>query len=223
MIFDVDGVLVDSYWPHYQSWQDMLAARGRHLSEAEFVTTFGRTSREIIATLFGEGRLSEEEIRQWDEEKEARYRELVASEFPAMDGAAELIEQLHADGFGIAAGSSGPPENVRLCLQSLGQQDKFQAVVTGHDVTLGKPNPEVFLKAAQRLSLPPARCVVIEDAPAGIAAANAAGAVSVGLLSTGHHRDTLQEAQKVVSSLREISPTLLRSWITRDQQRTTLP
>ena len=124
-----------------------------------------------------------------------------------------MLRSLHDAGFRLAVGSSGPPENVALVLDRLEARDLFEAVVTGEDVTRGKPDPEVFLIAAKRLGVPPARCAVIEDAPPGIAAANAAGMTSVGLLSTGRKPDDLAAARIVVQSLGELSPQVLRDLI----------
>jgi beta-phosphoglucomutase len=201
----MDGVLVDSYQAHWESWRVMAAEMGQALSEAQFAQTFGRTSREIIAAHWGAGLLSPEQIARFDERKEHLYRELVEREFPAMDGAAELIRNLASAGFRLAIGSSGPPENVALVIERLGVEGVLQARVTGRDVSRGKPDPEVFLKAAARLGLAPAQCAVVEDAPVGITAANAAGMASIALLSTGHTRESVEHARLVVTSLRDLS------------------
>lgn len=206
VIFDMDGVLVDSYQPHWESWQRMAAEWGRGLSEAKFVQTFGRTSREIIAAHWGAAALTDAEMAEFDRQKESLYREIVADNFPAMDGATELIRALHAAGFRLAVGSSGPPENVAMAIDRLGVEPLFHTLVTGADVSRGKPDPQVFLTAAGRLGVPPARCAVIEDAPVGIAAANAAGMASIALLSTGHTADSVTAAKVIVNSLRELSP-----------------
>jgi beta-phosphoglucomutase len=215
VIFDMDGVLVDSYRAHYQSWIELAEADGLRVTEAEFAATFGRTSREIVACLWGEGRYSDAEIAELDQRKEAAYRRIVEADFPAMPGAVALLRALRSAGFRLAVGSSGPPENVELVLDRLGTRELFSAIVTGKDVTRGKPDPEVFLIAASRLGVAPANCVVIEDAPAGIAAANAAGMAGVGLTSTGRTPDNLVAADVIVSSLAEISPHLLRRMILR--------
>jgi beta-phosphoglucomutase len=202
VIFDMDGVLVDSYRAHWQSWRMMAAEIGRGLTEEQFLRTFGRTSREIIAEHWGAAALTEEQVLAFDRRKEALYREIVAHDFPAMDGARELIVELHAAGFKLAVGSSGPPENVALALEKLGVCNLFHAVVTGADVTRGKPDPQVFLLAAQRLGVEPRHCAVIEDAPVGIAAANAAGMTSIALLSTGHTRERELSAQRIDNLIR---------------------
>jgi len=213
VIFDVDGVLVDSYQAHFLSWQAIATARGLTMTEQQFAATFGRTSREIVRELWAAEGLSDNDVTLLDDRKEAAYRELIAERFPAMPGAVELIDALHADGFLLAAGSSGPPENVALALERLGRRERFTAVVTGTDVTRGKPDPQVFQLAAQRLELDPRRCAVVEDAAAGIAAANAAGMVSIALVSTGHHRHEYGEADQVIESPAGLDIASLRRWI----------
>ncbi len=204
VIFDVDGVLVDSYQAHFQSWLQMLAEKGAVFTEEEFRATFGRTSRDIIAQLY-DGKLTDAEIREFDNRKEALYRDLLRQEFPPIDGAVELLDALATAKLKLAVGSSGPPENVALTLECLGRSSLFAARVTGGDVTRGKPDPQVFQIAAERLGVAPAQCVVVEDAPAGVEAANRAGMTSIALTGTAT-RDQLAHADLVVESLRELTP-----------------
>lgn len=208
VIFDVDGVLIDSYEAHFQSWLQMFGEHGETFTEEQFRKTFGRTSHDIIAALHG-GELSPDEIAVWDDRKEALYREIIRKDFPAVDGAGQLLDALHAAGFKLAVGSSGPPENIGLTLECLKRAPYFGAVVTRIDVTRGKPDPQVFQIAGERLGVPPDQCVVVEDAPAGIEAANRAGMASVALTGTAT-RAELSHARLVIDSLRELNPTILR-------------
>jgi beta-phosphoglucomutase len=212
-IFDMDGVLIDTYHAHYQSWLAMAQREGLNFTEEEFAPTFGRTSREIIAHFWGDGRYNDVEIAALDAEKEAAFRKIIDKDFPAMPGIHKLLTDLKVSGWKLAVGSSGPPENVDMALDRLGKRDLFDAVVTGMDVTRGKPDPQVFLLAAKRLGVPPPRCIVIEDARPGVAAAHAAGMAAVGLVSTGRTRVELAAADLVVGSLKEISPEVLRELI----------
>jgi beta-phosphoglucomutase len=216
VIFDVDGVLVDSYQAHFRSWKAVAAADDVDVTEAGFARTFGQTSRDIIRQLWQRTDLDDARIRQLDDDKEARYREIIAQDFPAMDGAVELIDALHADGIKLAAGSSGPPANVELALRELGRRAAFTAAVTGMEVSRGKPDPEVFLRAAQRLGAWPSRCLVVEDAPAGIQAATAAGMAAVALLSTGRTESDFRDVRPslLVRSLRELTPERLGRVVT---------
>jgi beta-phosphoglucomutase len=215
VIFDMDGVLVDSYEAHFKSWQAVAADEGLAITEGDFASTFGRTSREIIAALWGEGRYNDREILALDDRKEAAFRDLIAADFPAMPGAGELLRSLAGAGFRLAVGSSGPPENIDLVLDRLDARQLFRAVVTGMDVTRGKPDPQVFLIAAERLGVAPAGCVVVEDAPAGVAAARAAGMASVGFASTGRTPEQLSDADLTISSLDELSAEVFRRLIGR--------
>jgi beta-phosphoglucomutase len=212
-IFDMDGVLVDTYHAHYRSWLEMAELEGLHFTEAQFAPTFGRTSREIIAHFWGQDRYGAAEIAELDRQKEAAFRRIIEADFPAMPGVRELLPALRDSGFQLAVGSSGPPENVRLVLDKLGSRGLFEAIVTGDDVQRGKPDPQVFLLAAERLGISPARCAVIEDAPAGVAAAHAAGMTSIGLLSTGRTPEDLADADAIVHSLSQISPRMMRHLI----------
>ncbi len=205
VIFDMDGVLVDSYGPHFESWQGMAAERGLSVTEEQFGATFGRTSRESMITFWGHGRYSDEQIRQMDHRKEELFREILARRMPIMPGARELLAALREAGFRLAVGSSAPPENLKVVLSHF-EGDVFDAVVSGADVDRGKPDPQVFVTAAARLRIPPEWCAVIEDAPAGIQAAQAAGAACIGLASTGRTRESLAEADLVVDQLSQLSP-----------------
>ena len=218
VIFDMDGVLVDSYHAHFESWKALAASDGVAFDEARFAATFGRTSRDIILRLWP-GPPDAVAVRALDDRKEALYREIVGRDFPAMDGARELLTSLRAAGVALAVGSSGPPENVELAVERLGGEF-FAATVTGRDVERGKPDPQVFLLAAERLGVAPQACLVIEDAPDGVEAAHAAGMTAVALLSTGRAAadfDDLSPAL-VVGSLRELSPEVLKSLGERDSR-----
>jgi beta-phosphoglucomutase len=204
VIFDVDGVLTDSYLPHFRSWQQMFAEIEVDFDEQTFRGTFGRTNRDIFEQLYP-GQLTAERIAQLGERKEVLYRDIIRSEFQPMEGAVPLIDALHQARFALAVGSSGPPENIALTLEKLARSDLFQAVVTGADVERGKPDPQVFLLAAERLGVAPQQCAVVEDAPQGVEAANRAGMLSIALTGTAPAA-ALADADLVVERLAELTP-----------------
>ncbi len=208
VIFDMDGVLVDSYQAHFESWKRAGEERGLGMTEVDFKRTFGRTSKDIIHYLWP-GRYTDEEAVVFDVRKEALYREVLGENFPEMDGAGELIGSLHAAGFLLAIGSSGPPENVALIRGKVGNGQYFSAAVTGAEVKRGKPDPQVFLMAAGKLGIAPAKCAVIEDAPVGVEAARRAGMYSIGLLGTAPKEKLAVHAHLVVASLRELNPQII--------------
>ena len=221
VIFDVDGVLVDSYSAHFASWLALAEQSGCHrMTEDEFRATFGRTSRETILQLWPGQQLSSSAVAELDDRKEELFREMLRADFRPIAGAANLIAALKEAGFAVAAGSSGPPENVLLGLDQLQQRDLFDAVVTGTDVTHGKPHPEVFLKSAQGLGLPTNCCAVIEDAVVGVQAANRAGCYSIALVVAPRDVRLFHEARRVVRTFDSLSPEVIRRWILADRAET---
>ena len=211
VIFDVDGVLTDSYDAHFQSWQRMFGEIGVEFTDEQFRATFGRTNRDIFAQLYP-GEMDVERSRRLGDRKEELYREIISKDFTPLPGAVELIDALFAAGFKLAVGSSGPPANVELTLDKLGRRTRFAALSTGADVERGKPDPQVFQIAAMRLGVPPERCAVIEDAPAGVEAANRAGMASIAVLGTATP-EQLSHARLVVDSLRELTPEKIQAII----------
>ncbi|MFA6135064.1 MAG: HAD family phosphatase [Phycisphaerae bacterium] len=219
VIFDMDGVLVDSYQAHFKSWQRLAAAHGLAMTEQQFASGFGRTGREIVRSLW-DGRFTESQVLAVDAEKEVYYRQVLAESFPEMPGADALLRQLHEAGFALAIGSSGPPENVQAIVAGLREGKLFDATVNGMDVHRGKPDPEIFLLAASKLGIPPACCAVIEDAPAGVQAAKAAGMVAVALTGTVQ-AGQLSAADIVVDSLTALSPRTISDLIDRHRAAAT--
>jgi beta-phosphoglucomutase len=212
----MDGVLVDSYRAHFESWRRLAQKHGMELTEEQFAATFGKTSRENIRS-FWPGRVAEEEIALWDDQKEHFYREILQERFPEMDGASDLLRRLAAEDFLLAIGSSGPPENVELVRNRMPAGSLFSAAVTGKDVSRGKPEPDVFLLAARKLGLPPRRCAIVEDAPVGIEAGRRAGMVVIALTGTAP-RKQLAGADFIISSLRQLAPETVAQLIDKEDQ-----
>ena len=211
VIFDMDGVLVDSYHAHYESWRLLYEELGTTYTDAAFAADFGRTTREILRRTI-QGELSDARVGELDARKEALYRDIIRANFPAMAGAVELVQALAKDGFRLAIGSSGPPENVALVLEKLAGDRWLHVAVTGADVTRGKPDPEVFQIAAERLGVPPENCAVVEDAVHGIEAAHRAGMTAIAVTGTAT-RAQLAAAELVVDGLRELTPQSIRELI----------
>jgi len=217
VIFDIDGVLLDSYKIHYECWRSIAEKHSITLSEKDFDPLFGRRGNEIVRQIWGED-LSAEQVVSIYKEKQALYRENLQRNFPKMDGAIQLIDDLAAQGFVLGIGSSAPPENVEMSLHGLNRAKVFKAVVTGSDVTRGKPDPEVFLVAAQRMGVAASYCAVIEDAVAGIAAALAGGMTAIALAGTAAP-ESLTMAHLVVTSLRQLTPERIFELILKRRNR----
>jgi beta-phosphoglucomutase len=217
VLFDMDGVLVDSYRAHHDSWRHLAEAHGLEITEQQFAETFGMVSRDIIRRLWPDA-ASQEDIPRWDAEKEQYYRDILRRDFPEMDGAAELVSALHEAGFAMAIGSSGPPENVQVVMEQLTGAEHIAATVHGHEVSRGKPDPEVFLTAAEKLGVPAVHCAVLEDAIAGLQAARNAGMAAVGVTGTAPREKLAEWAEVVVDSLRELSPLKIAELIDANAQ-----
>jgi len=182
VLWDLDGTILDSSHFHWLSWSAVLAAEGHPITYDQFISTFGQRNSEILQTYFGPD-LSSTEIDRISAAKEEKYRELVRTRgIEPLPGVRRWLERLREDGWRQAIASSAPLLNVETILDALRIGDYFDAIVTGEDVDRGKPDPEVFLKAAAKLGAPPSRCVVVEDAPAGIEAARRAGMRVIGVL-----------------------------------------
>ncbi len=210
VIFDMDGVFVDSGPPHLESWQIVARQHGIDVTAERFLQTFGRPSRDIIRIIWG-GNTSDEDVQRIDDEKEAAYRELVRGRVPLMPGCRETLARLADAGLKLAVATSGPRENLELVLHDGDIAEYFTATVTGFDVSAGKPAPDCFLLAAERIACQPRECVVIEDAPVGVRAAVAAEMPCIALRGT-HEAEPLRDAgaTRCVASLTEISPVMIR-------------
>jgi len=203
VIFDLDGVLVDTGLFHRQSWYDLAKRQGWHYNDELFYAGFGMQNAEIIPRIVGRS-LPDEEILRLSEWKEKRYRELIAGQLVLMAGVKDLIDDLKTRGFLLAIGTSTPLVNVKFMLENVSIKDSFAALVTADDITQSKPAPDTFLQAAKKLLLPANRCVVVEDAIQGVAAAKAAG-MAVIAVTTTRRRDELTEADRIVDSLVEVN------------------
>ena len=214
VIFDMDGVLVDSGPPHAESWRVLARQYGLEISDEDFKAHFGKTSRDIIRTFWGP-QVSDDDIRRYDQDKERIYRELITGEVPLTAGARDLLATLSRAGYVLAVATSGPPENLDLVLQEAELASFFAATVHGFDVKRGKPAPDCFLLAAERAGLKPEDCVVVEDAPAGIQAARAAGMQPIGFAGT-HPADRLRAAgaAATVERLADITAELVSGLLT---------
>ena len=202
VIFDMDGVLVDTAPFHIEAWKIFGERHNRPVSEEFFYKTFGMVNQEIIPLLFG-AEMSIEESRPFMDEKEAVFRDCIKGKIAPIRGVMELVEDLHANGIATAVASSAPRENVDLLTAELGLDRYAKIRLCGDDVTRGKPDPQIFLKAAELCGVPPAACLVVEDAVVGVEAANAAGMASLAVTTTCE-RDALAAADLVVDSLQEM-------------------
>jgi beta-phosphoglucomutase len=201
VIFDMDGVLVDTGWAHRQAWHDLAEKEGLEISDEFFRRTFGMQNAAILPML--RPGISTQEMERLSDWKEQHYRDLMKEHLELAPGAEALLKDLKRHGFRLAIGSSAPPENLNLFWDRLLLAQWFDARVTKEEITRSKPAPETFLKAAQKIGLAPACCAVVEDAVPGVQAAKAAGMPIVAITTT-RQREDLAQADRIVDSLSEL-------------------
>ena len=200
VLWDVDGVLIDTAPFHYQAWRTLFASLGKELSRAEFLKTFGLRNDDTLQSILGP--LPDDRLQELGHRKEEIFREAIRGHIAPMPGAVEIVRRLRRAGVRQAVVSSAPRDNVVETLRALSIEGEFQELITEEDVGRGKPDPQGYVLAAERLGVPPSDCVVIEDAPAGVEAAKRAGARCIGL-AAGRAPEELAQADLVVGSLED--------------------
>lgn len=209
VIFDMDGVIVDNHHYHYKAWQAMFEKYRLDISELQYMENInGRTLPEILAYIFKK-EITQDELSRYGNEKESLYRELYRSDIVPVKGLPEFLNALKAEDIPVAVGTSSTQENIDFTLELTALRKYFDRIIDGSMVTQGKPNPQVYLKAAKTLALPAEKCVVFEDALSGIEAAKRAGCKVIALATT-HPREELTHADIVIDSFVSFSIDQMR-------------
>lgn len=184
LLFDLDGTLIDSMPLHARAWVHWLAAQGLPGDHPalSFSASAGRTNAEILGTVFPQA--SAAEIEAMAEAREALYRALAARELATIGGALELLRVARARGCRLAVCTAAPPANIALAFERFGLAGLVDTVTSPADGLRGKPHPDIFEAAARRLGTPSGRCLVFEDAPLGVEAAQRAGMAAIALTTT---------------------------------------
>ena len=210
-IFDWDGVIIDSSRLHEESWDRLAEEIGRSMPEGHFKAGFGRKNEFIIPNILKWGD-DAEMVRSLSMRKEALYRDIVRERgLEPLPGVRTWLERLAAAGVPCGIGSSTHRENIEVSLDVLGLRGFFREIVSAEDVSQGKPDPEVFLKAAEKLKMAAGRCVVFEDAHVGIEAAHRAGMRVIAVATTNPLAD-LGKADLAVNRLDELKVEEIAAW-----------
>jgi beta-phosphoglucomutase len=208
IIWDMDGVIIDSAEAHRLAWYRMALEAGLPFSDEQFAATFGMRNDRIFAVLWGE--MPAERIKELSDRKETYFREFVREKVGPLPGAIELLATLQDAGYAQALASSAPIKNIEVISETLGLGKYLSALVSGETVPHGKPAPDVFLKAATELGIEPAYCLVIEDAVAGVEAAHAGG---MRCIAVAGDRDLpgLHAAELMVKDLTQVTIEKIRN------------
>jgi len=202
VLWDMDGTLIDSEEFHWISWRGTLAAEGIAITHEQFLASFGQRNDSIIPRWLGAA-ATPERIEKISNAKEELYRDLVRKNgISALPGVQSWVRRLHEQGWFQAIVSAAPRPNIEVVLEALGAAHRFQTIVAAEDVRKGKPDPEVYLTAASRVGASPDRCIVVEDAVAGVEGARSAGMRSIGV----SHNGKQLPADVVVQSLDQLDP-----------------
>jgi HAD superfamily hydrolase (TIGR01509 family) len=211
-IFDLDGVLIDSSRIHFIGWKNVLSGFNKDLDYETFRGNyFGKRGQDTLEVIFGKGKFSEKEAKKISDEVDSNFVKTVSEVGVPIPGALEFVRSLKDSGEKIALATSAPRQNVDAFLDAFSLRGIFNAEICGDDVSKGKPDPEVFLKAAFQLGENPKDCVVFEDSFPGVTAAKAAGAACVALLTTTS-REVLKAADYFIENfldkeIRKITPS----------------
>jgi beta-phosphoglucomutase family hydrolase len=203
VLWDMDGVLVDTGEFHFAAWQDVLAQAGIPFSRELFRQTFGMNNADMIATLLGRPP-DPGLVDEIGEYKERLFRQAIQGQARLIDGVPEWLKWLQGQHIQQAVASSAPWENINVLVDTLGIRAYFHVIVSGTDMP-GKPDPAVFLAAAAQLGLPPSACLVIEDSVAGVTAARRAGMKCLAVTTT-NPAEKLSQADLILENLGMVAP-----------------
>lgn len=192
-LFDLNGTIIDDMQFHARAWYDILTNDLK--SEITFQETilqmYGKNS-ELLERVFGKGYFTQQTMDELSMEKELRYQAAFKPHLKLIDGLGEFLEKSHAKGIKMAIGSAAIPFNIDFVLDNLNIRKYFPVIVSANDVILSKPHPETFTKGAELLNVEYAKCLVFEDAPKGIEAAQNAGMQSIALTTLHQPEDFVQ-------------------------------
>ena len=211
-IFDMDGVLIDSNPFHLQIWREFLTRQGVSFDPERLpAQIFGQRDDNALRMFLGAD-LSEQQVQDWSEELEANFREAFRPHAQALPGVIAMIKECHEAGIPMAVASSAMKKNVDFVVEALKLGSYFQSVVSGDEVRRPKPDPEIYLLAAEHLAVSPSRSVAFEDSFVGIDAVVRAGMKCVAIASTFSEQQLRAETQAhlVVRSFEELSLIRLR-------------
>jgi HAD superfamily hydrolase (TIGR01509 family) len=210
ILWDLDGVLVDTGALHFQTWTQVFAELGQDFDFGMFRRTFGMKNAEILPLWLGRS-MESEEIARISDLKETKFRQAARGHVEALPGVRKWLEYFRTEGYRQAVASSASEENIEALVDELAIRRYFLALVSASALP-GKPDPAVFVEAARRIDVPPARCIVVEDSVAGVEAARRAGMKCIAVTTT-HPAADLGAASLIVEHMDTFSEKQLRAWL----------
>lgn len=203
VIFDMDGVIVDNMPYHRKAWAKFFEMYDPPMILEDFIQHMGKSNEDLLTILFGR-KITEEEIRSLGGKKEALYREIYNPDVAPLPGFIDFLKVLKKNHVKTAVATAAPKVNLDFLLEHIDVRNDFDVLIDDSEVDKGKPNPEIYMKAAKRLGFPPECCLVFEDSLAGIQAAINAGMKVIGVATTNPPEKMLN-TDLVIKDFSEIS------------------
>lgn len=204
VIFDMDGVIVDSNPTHTIALRKFCEMHGHHLTDDELkLKIYGRANKNWLPDIFGD-QMTPAEYKKLGDEKEALFRKLFEPIIQPLNGLIHFLQSLKKNDISMAVASSAPPANVEFTLEKTFTKKYFDVILSESDIEKGKPDPEIYLKTASLLDFSPAKCIVFEDSIAGVAAARKAGCKVIGVTTT-HSREEFFGTDMVIKNFEDLN------------------
>jgi len=211
-IFDLNGTMIDDMAWHFDVWYDLIVNQfGAQLTREQVRQHMYGKNEEVLARIFGTEKFTPEEVARISLDKEKLYQKLYKPHLALLPGLNNFLAQTHAAKIKMAIGSAAPPFNINFVIDNLPIRHYFEVIVSGSDVVKSKPHPETYLKAAQLLNIAPETCIVFEDAPMGVEAAERAGMKAI-VITTMHKESEFlkyNNVLKFVENYLDLSPVAL--------------
>lgn len=212
VLFDMDGVLINTEPLHYRMWKETFRGRGLEIDYDIYKGCIGATDAFLMELIFKNYGRDFREDKTIEGERVAVEKRLLKEEgFPEMPGVVEMLRGLQEAGFLLAVASSSPPVRIQEAMNYIGAKQYFSVLNSAENVAHSKPAPDIYLDTARRLGVEPAECIVLEDSENGSIAAVSAGMICVGLKNPDSGNQNLEQARVVISSLQEFTTELIRN------------
>lgn len=208
-IFDMNGTMIDDMLFHVKAWSYMINQQlGAGLTETQVKAEMYGKNEEVLDRVFGKGHFAPEEAGRLSVEKEKIYQAEYLPHLKLINGLHSFLDKAFERNIPMAIGSAAIPFNIDFVLDNLHLRPYFSSIVSADDVQISKPHPETYLKVAQQLQLAPARCLVFEDAPKGVEAAQNAGMQTIAI-TTLHTREEFAQYNNVIMFIEDYTDPAL--------------